>query len=150
MVASWGGYVFIINIIPLFVLGCIFINKLTIKIYIAYNIFYTFMARWDLRKHTQHKNMSSHFFLLSLHIFIFIFHFSNKRIIFYSYHDCIILIQVRISIHLFRQWITTNLHSQTGRLKVPSEQGNYMPVLIFLLRLVLSGYCNKISWNIAL
>lgn len=42
MVASWGGYVFIINIIPLFVLGCIFINKLTIKIYIAYNIFYTF------------------------------------------------------------------------------------------------------------
>jgi dolichyl-diphosphooligosaccharide--protein glycosyltransferase len=42
MTASWGGYSFIINIIPVFVLGCIFINRFNVKIYIAYNIFYTF------------------------------------------------------------------------------------------------------------
>jgi len=42
MVASWGGYSFIINIIPLFVIGCMFINKFNNKIYIAYSIFYTF------------------------------------------------------------------------------------------------------------
>ena len=41
MVASWGGYSYIINLIPLFVLCCIFIDKLTTKMYVAYSIFYT-------------------------------------------------------------------------------------------------------------
>jgi dolichyl-diphosphooligosaccharide--protein glycosyltransferase len=41
MVVSWGGYSFIINIIPLFVLACIFVDKLHLRIYVAYTIFYT-------------------------------------------------------------------------------------------------------------
>ena len=41
MVLSWGGYVFINNLIPVFVLGTIFINKFNMKIYVAYSIFYT-------------------------------------------------------------------------------------------------------------
>lgn len=40
MVAAWGGYSFIINIIPIFVLGMIFINKFNMKIYVAYSVFY--------------------------------------------------------------------------------------------------------------
>jgi dolichyl-diphosphooligosaccharide--protein glycosyltransferase len=40
MVAAWGGYNFIINIIPIFVLGTIFINKFSMKIYVAYSVFY--------------------------------------------------------------------------------------------------------------
>lgn len=40
MVAAWGGYSFIINIIPIFVFGCIFINKFNMKIYVAYSVFY--------------------------------------------------------------------------------------------------------------
>lgn len=40
MVAAWGGYSFIINIIPIFVLGTIFINKFSMKIYVAYSVFY--------------------------------------------------------------------------------------------------------------
>jgi dolichyl-diphosphooligosaccharide---protein glycosyltransferase len=40
MVAAWGGYSFIINIIPIFVLGVIFINKFNMKIYVAYSVFY--------------------------------------------------------------------------------------------------------------
>ena len=40
MVAAWGGYSFIINIIPIFVLGTIFINKFHMKIYVAYSVFY--------------------------------------------------------------------------------------------------------------
>ena len=39
MVASWGGYSFIINIIPVFVLGTIFINRFNQKIYVAYSVF---------------------------------------------------------------------------------------------------------------
>jgi dolichyl-diphosphooligosaccharide--protein glycosyltransferase len=42
MVLSWGGYNFIINMIPLFVVGTIFIKKFNRKIYIAYSVFYTF------------------------------------------------------------------------------------------------------------
>ena len=41
MVAAWGGYSFIINIIPIFVLGTMFINKFNMRIYVAYSVFYT-------------------------------------------------------------------------------------------------------------
>ena len=40
MVAAWGGYSFIINIIPIFVLGMLFIGKFNSKIYVAYSVFY--------------------------------------------------------------------------------------------------------------
>lgn len=40
MVAAWGGYSFIINIIPIFVVCIIFANKFNMKIYIAYSVFY--------------------------------------------------------------------------------------------------------------
>lgn len=40
MVAAWGGYSFIINIIPIFVICIIFANKFNSKIYIAYSVFY--------------------------------------------------------------------------------------------------------------
>jgi dolichyl-diphosphooligosaccharide--protein glycosyltransferase len=40
MVAAWGGYSFIINIIPIFVIAVIFDNKFNFSIYIAYSVFY--------------------------------------------------------------------------------------------------------------
>ncbi|CAI2387653.1 unnamed protein product [Moneuplotes crassus] len=40
MVAAWGGYSFIINIIPIYVLGLIFIKKFNMRVYIAYSVFY--------------------------------------------------------------------------------------------------------------
>ena len=47
MVASWGGYAFIINIIPIFVLFTLVTKKYESKIYVAYTVFYitsTFLA----------------------------------------------------------------------------------------------------------
>ena len=41
MVSSWGGYSFIINLIPVFVLGAMFINRFNLRIYVAYSVFYT-------------------------------------------------------------------------------------------------------------
>ena len=41
MVAAWGGYSFIINMIPVVVLGCMFIGKFNMRIYVAYSVFYT-------------------------------------------------------------------------------------------------------------
>lgn len=40
MVASWGGYAFIINIIPIFVLFLLITKKYETRVYVAYNIFY--------------------------------------------------------------------------------------------------------------
>jgi len=47
MISAWGGYAFIINMIPITIIFLLFIKKFTIKIYVAYNIFYiigTFLA----------------------------------------------------------------------------------------------------------
>ena len=40
MVAAWGGYAFIINIIPIYVIGSILIGKFTVNLYISYCSFY--------------------------------------------------------------------------------------------------------------
>lgn len=41
MVSAWGGYVFIINLIPLHVLALILSGRYTNKVYIAYTTFFT-------------------------------------------------------------------------------------------------------------
>lgn len=41
MVAAWGGYVFIINIIPIFVVILIVGGRYSSRLYVAYSIFYT-------------------------------------------------------------------------------------------------------------
>ncbi|KAF1334860.1 Dolichyl-diphosphooligosaccharide-protein glycosyltransferase, partial [Globisporangium splendens] len=41
MVAAWGGYVFIINMIPIYVLVMIFAGRYSPRLYIAYSTFYT-------------------------------------------------------------------------------------------------------------
>ncbi len=38
--AAWGGYVYIINIIPLHVFVCILLSRLDRRMYIAYSVFY--------------------------------------------------------------------------------------------------------------
>ncbi len=40
MVSAWGGYVFIINLIPLFTLFLIIIGRTDIKVYTSYSVFY--------------------------------------------------------------------------------------------------------------
>ena len=41
MVAAWGGYVFIINIIPIYVVVMIVGGRYSSRLYIAYSVFYT-------------------------------------------------------------------------------------------------------------
>jgi dolichyl-diphosphooligosaccharide--protein glycosyltransferase len=40
MVGAWGGYVFIINLIPLHVLALLFTGRYSNKLYIAYSTLY--------------------------------------------------------------------------------------------------------------
>jgi dolichyl-diphosphooligosaccharide---protein glycosyltransferase len=41
MVNAWGGYIFIINIIPVYVIVLIFIGRYSHRLYVAYSVFYT-------------------------------------------------------------------------------------------------------------
>ena len=40
MSSAWGGYSFIINVVPIFTMSTIFMKKYNNKIYISYTIFY--------------------------------------------------------------------------------------------------------------
>ena len=40
MVAAWGGYIFIVNLIPLFTFFMVFTRRYSHRLYIAYNIWY--------------------------------------------------------------------------------------------------------------
>ena len=40
MVSAWGGYVFIINLIPLHVLTLLLMGRFSHRIYVAYNSFF--------------------------------------------------------------------------------------------------------------
>lgn len=40
MVSAWGGYVFIINLVPLYVLVLLVIGRYSLKLYVAYNCMY--------------------------------------------------------------------------------------------------------------
>ena len=41
MVAAWGGYVFIINVIPIYTVIMIVGGRYSSRLYIAYSVFYT-------------------------------------------------------------------------------------------------------------
>ena len=76
MVASWGGYTFIVNLIPVFVLGTIFVNRFDMKIYIAYSIFYTLgtllsllivFANYQVMRSSEH--LASHFTFVAMNAY---------------------------------------------------------------------------------
>ena len=77
MVAAWGGYSFIINIIPIFVVSTIFINRFNMKIYVAYSIFYTIgtslamlipFVGFNAIRSSEH--LASHFVFIVMNIFV--------------------------------------------------------------------------------
>jgi len=77
MVASWGGYSFIINIIPVFVLGTMFIGKFNIKIYVAYSVFYTLgtilslliiFVNYQVMRSAEH--LASHITFVAVNVYI--------------------------------------------------------------------------------
>ena len=73
LVASWGGYSFVIAFIPLFVLACLITGKFTYKIYLAYSFFYVVANFWSMQtKFVEFKvwhkseHLGSHFVFLCI------------------------------------------------------------------------------------
>jgi dolichyl-diphosphooligosaccharide--protein glycosyltransferase len=79
MVAAWGGYSFIINLIPIFVVCVIFANKFNMKIYIAYSVFYVLgtvlamsipFVTFNAIKSSEHLASHCVFFLMNGYVLI--------------------------------------------------------------------------------
>lgn len=71
LVASWGGYSFVIAFIPLFVLACLITGKFNYRIYLAYSFFYVIGNFWSMQtKFVEFKvwhkseHLGSHFVFL--------------------------------------------------------------------------------------
>lgn len=85
MVASWGGYNFIINMIPVYVLGTLFINRFNLKIYVAYSIFYTFgslmamlitFVNFQVIRSSEH--LFSHLTFVAINVFVVIMYIKDN------------------------------------------------------------------------
>lgn len=84
MVAAWGGYSFIINIIPMFVLATIFISKFNFRIYVAYSVFYTLgtvlamlipFVSFNAIKSSEH--LASHLVFIVMNLYVLLEHFRS-------------------------------------------------------------------------
>lgn len=73
LVASWGGYSFVITFIPVFVLGTILTKKFNNQIYIAYSTFYVMANIWSVQtKYIEFKIWGSSEHLGSHFVFVLI------------------------------------------------------------------------------
>ena len=73
LVASWGGYSFVITFIPVFVLATLITKKYDLKIYLGYSIFYVIGCFWSMQtKFVEFKvfykseHLGSHFIFILL------------------------------------------------------------------------------------
>ena len=73
LVASWGGYSFVITFIPVFVLATLITKKYNSKIYLSYSIFYIIGCFWSMQtKFVEYKvffkseHLGSHFIFILL------------------------------------------------------------------------------------
>jgi dolichyl-diphosphooligosaccharide--protein glycosyltransferase len=79
LVASWGGYSFVITFVPVFVLGAILTKKFNAKVYVAYSTFYVLANIWsvqtkyiEFRIWQSSEHLGSHFvFILVQVMFIY-------------------------------------------------------------------------------
>lgn len=73
LVASWGGYSFVITFIPVFILGTILTKKFNNQLYIAYSTFYVMANIWSVQtKYIEFKIWGSSEHLGSHFVFVLI------------------------------------------------------------------------------
>jgi dolichyl-diphosphooligosaccharide---protein glycosyltransferase len=86
MAASWGGYSFIINIVPIFVLGLLIADRYNSRVYLAYTVFYVFGTIMAMQIQfvrflavSSSEHMASHgvFLILQLHALLA---FARRRV----------------------------------------------------------------------
>jgi dolichyl-diphosphooligosaccharide---protein glycosyltransferase len=78
MVLTWGGYVFVLGVISLYVIGLIVTDNFNSKVYVAYSIFYIignllsltmpFVAHWAVWESSEHLPSHIAFILMNLYM----------------------------------------------------------------------------------
>eukprot|EP00899_Mesostigma_viride_P022562 jgi/Mesvir1/3490/Mv11980-RA.1 len=78
MVSAWGGYIFIINLVPLYVMALLLSGRYSQRLYIAYNTLYIVGALLAMQIRFvgfQHVQSSEHMAALGTFVFLQIYHF---------------------------------------------------------------------------
>lgn len=141
MVMSWGGYNFVINMIPVFVLGTIFIDKFNMKIYVAYSVFYTLgstmamlitFVNFQVVRSSEH--LASHITFLVINAFV-IYDYFRKNLPANSVKSIInlaskLLVLMFLVMFLFLTMSgTTKISGRVMTLIDPSYAKNHMPLI---------------------
>ena len=86
LVASWGGYSFVITFIPIFVIALLITKKFTYNVYIAYSVFYVISSFFSMNTKfiefkVWHKSehLFSHFCFLAINIKL-VYDYLNKKL----------------------------------------------------------------------
>jgi len=79
MVLNWGGYVFVLGIVSIFVLATILMGKFNIKVYVSYSIFYIvgslfclthpFVGIWQVWNSSEHLPSHAVFLIMQFYYF---------------------------------------------------------------------------------
>lgn len=141
MVAAWGGYSFIINIIPIYVLGLIFIKKFTMKVYIAYSVFYIMgsvlamqipFVKFNVVKASEHLASHGVFFVVQAYVAAT---WLKERIVeekFVKYSRFLITTTVIFAVIVFFYTSVTGITRWSGRsmtLLDPTYAKKYIPII---------------------
>ncbi|CAG9311225.1 STT3A_1 [Blepharisma stoltei] len=122
MVASWGGYSFIVNIIPIFIVGLILIGRLTTNVYITYCTFHILGS------------------ILAMQI-----PFVGFQAITSSEHLASHTVFVFMNVYMFCEWIKNQIgEKRFSNLKKFVILGTLNLIVIFALFAMLTG---KMKWS---
>eukprot|EP00959_Pyramimonas_sp_CCMP1952_P215002 4499028-Pyramimonas_sp.AAC.1 len=72
-VSAWGGYVFVINLLPVYVLALVVAGRWSERLYVAYSIFYTLgtiLAMNICTVGTQHVQSGEHMAAMAVFAFV--------------------------------------------------------------------------------
>ena len=141
MVSAWGGYSFIINIIPIYTLGIVFIKKFNKKLYIAYSVFYIVgsllamqitYVNFAVVRASEHLASHGAFIVLQAYIFI---EWLKQRLTteqFEKYSRFVITTAVILAASVFFYASVTGLTRWSGRsmtLLDPTYAKKYIPII---------------------
>eukprot|EP00744_Colponema_vietnamica_P000636 GILI01001120.1.p1 GENE.GILI01001120.1~~GILI01001120.1.p1 ORF type:complete len:470 (+),score=149.77 GILI01001120.1:70-1479(+) len=122
MVASWGGYVFIINVIPIHVMFLMLTGRLTNRVYVAYSVFYV---------------MGS---LLAMEI-----PFVNFQVITSSEHMASHGVFILLQVYMLHNWVRSMLSADA--FKMLARAMVFAAGLSFLLLFLYLSLTGKIRWS---
>ena len=141
LLASWGGYTFLIVLFPLFICFTVFIGHFDKKMYVAYSIFYTFSSALSLlnqsiefKAWTSGEHALSHLTFLFIQL-VMIYRFSKSKLehtVFRKLVRSVLFTCIPLSVVLLGSLVWSNRLSLMPRVLTvldPSYATTYAPIV---------------------